>query len=344
MSILQFRRAPLFTPVFIKYCIVLMVIKMLPVLRADPTDVMIVHSYGMSVADWVFRQESGFKKILGDGYAYHEYYMRTKQIPESEFHAASGKIKKAYMSLKPALVYMTDDNAFRLLSETFSKSSIVIFSGLNGDVRKDYPWFVKSETINGVLERPLVKRAIGIISEQLTKPFSKVLILIGNSNTAQAIMSQEFAGSKESFKLSGISVTLRQSASFEFWKKEVSAAKSNGFDAIMAVSFYKLLDPQKNIVGLQNTAKWISEHTRIPVFSVHSEITGPDLLTGSYHIDGSIEGKAAGQIALTMLKTKKRSSFPTTSKERMLELSRTQLKKFNLTLKADHQESVTWAP
>jgi len=311
------------------------------ILFAGEKDIVIVHSYGKAAMDWVLNQGSGFKKVMGDHYIYHEMFLKTKQIPSSEFSGEAERALTAIRHLKPSLVYLTDDNVFRLISGKIPKSTFVVFSGLNGDLRKDYPWFNASSNINGVLERPLVKRSLVQILSSFTQSFKKILLLMGESDTAKAILNNDFGGKKNSLKLGSTEVNMEVSNSFSFWQKSVKGAVRSGYDALVAIGFYKLTDDNKKIIDPEVVASFIASHGGLPSFTIHKAMVGKDKITAALTLDGILEGEAAGRVALNLIKDGKRVQFPEASSTRVFIVSLSELQRFGLTLKESTRPVMT---
>lgn len=316
--------------------ILLIYLSLLPVhlSYAAENDVVIVHSYGDGgIYKWPLDQGAGFRKALGDGYIYHEYFMKTKKIPESAFDKEAKAALSLIQKTKPKLVYFTDDNALRLVGPKIDKNIFIVFSGINGNLRTDYPWVLKASNIDGVLERPMVKRSIIELMSLFENKLSKVYALFGKSVTGQKLLDQGFGGKVGGQKLSSLTIESYASDKLSDWKEKISSLSKNGFDAVMVVDYYKLKDDQGKLLKTQDVIREIAAISPVPIFTVHANYVGKGMLTGTVTVHGSTEGIAAGEIASKLIKVGKRSGIPQSSKNRPVEISLAQVKKYKLKVK-----------
>lgn len=158
-------------------------------------NIVLIHSYREGNL-WTKEQSRGFRQSLGEHYNYHEFFMNTKILPENMFAKFAIKALEFIKEKKPLLVYVTDDNALRLVGRYTDESIPVVFSGINADVRESYPWYFKTNNIAGVLERPLINRVMLLCNKLLQINANRVLILMGTSTTSKAFFQNDLKSKK----------------------------------------------------------------------------------------------------------------------------------------------------
>jgi len=270
-------------------------------LSAREKNIVIVHSYNTDHVDWVPLQESGFKSKVGAEYTYHTFYMDTKNLPKEQYAEKAIEALTLIDKKRPHLVYVTDDNATRLVGRFVSREIPVVFSGVNANIRVDYPWILNDhQNITGVLERPLIKRGLVYLSEIVGVDLTKVLIIMGKSTSATAIFQNDLKGEKM-FTLGENEVHIKRSEKFEDWKKWVAGSKGDGYTAVYPTMGFTVTDENSNVVGHENIARWISANTPIPPITVHTSLIGKDMLVGCFGLNGKNMGEDAGDVANEIL-------------------------------------------
>jgi len=291
--------------------------------------ILIIHSYDIGIK-WVENQAKGIKNTLGKKYEYYEFYMDTKRIPNKQFSLKAKEAFDYYQKIKPVLVFTTDDNALKFTGLKISKTTPVVFGGINGDIRKDYTWIEKTDNVTGVLERPLIKRNITQIKHALNLK-GKVLLILGNSTTARAYYNHEFKNSNLTKKLQ---IDPYISKDFTDLKKTISLAKQNGYSMLMIIGYQAMLDKNNKHISPNYISKWISNNSPLPAFTVHKKEIGKNLLIGGMIYKGEHMGEYMGDMAKKILNTKiiPSSILVKTQRRFTLVFSESELEKRNLVI------------
>ncbi|MCX4029390.1 hypothetical protein H0A36_03025 [Endozoicomonas sp. SM1973] len=318
----------------LKLAAVLLCVILSSKLVAGPKDLLIIHSYSRSGSfTWVDDQTNGIKSIFGKrGYQFHEFELSTKTIPESQFEEKASAAYKVVKQVNPGLIFLTDDNALKLMVPKIGKNIPIVFAGVNGNIRTDYPWLLKYANVTGILERPLMKRTIFQMKDALNLNLKKVLVIMGTSPTGKAFFKNDLNG-EDKFRLVTIDVDVRRSGKIEEWYKWISESKEEGYNLLLVTNFYALTDSNGNKIDVEIVANWISNNSPLPAFSVHTGVVGKNKLIGGMVISGVHMGEAAGKLALDILINKKSSAiFYKTLDRGQLIFSKHQLTKWNLTV------------
>lgn len=311
-------------------------------LFAQGKNIVIVHSYSLNIVEWVEGQEKGFKAIVGSGYKYHTFYMSTKRIPPETFAEKALEALTFVEEKQADLVYVTDDNATKLVGRFVSRDIPVVFSGVNAHIRKDYPWALyPHRNITGVLERPLIKRTILEMNDAVSANIGKVLIILGTSPTGMGFFNNDLGGEVD-FKLRADKVHVKRSGKVEDWKTWVLESKREGYTAILPTAIFALIDANGNKVDGYDVARWISKNSPIPVYTIHMQVIGKDMFIGGMILSGRLMGEDAGKLANEILVGGKspHSVMPLIQTQGVLLFSKTQLKKWNLTVNSKYTKKV----
>ena len=301
--------------------------------------ILIIHSYS-SDNNWVQDQTNGIKNILGNEYKYFQFFMNTKKIPKTQFTMKATEAITYYKKIKPNLVFITDDNALKLLGITLSKDIPTVFGGINGNIKKDYPWIFDSINTTGVLERPLIKRSISQIKKALNIK-GKALLLLGNSTTANSFYNEEF---KRASFTKRLDIDTYISGSFTNWKKTIKNSKEKGYSMLMIAGNQAMRDKNNNHIDKNIISAWISKHSLLPTFTIHTKQIGKDLLTGGMVIRGELMGEEMGLIAKRILDNNiipSRIKIHTQYKTYLI-FSQSELEKKNLNISPSYEFPVTF--
>lgn len=307
---------------------------------SEKRNIVIIHSYSGS-NHWVANQEKGFRSIVGNHYQYYRFYMRTKQLPKQLFAEKALEALAYVQKIDPIMVYTTDDNAFRLVGRFVNPAVPVVFSGVNAHLREEYPWIINTQNITGVLERPLIKRSITELVTALELSPKKILILLGVSPTAKAFLLNDLEGRKF-FKIGAAETRVHVSGRFADWKQKIIKSKQDGYDLIMITGNQALVDNRGKHVDRFVVARWISQYSPIPIFTVHEGQIGHNMLIGGMILSGTYMGEDAGNIAKEILENQKRPArmFPVIQSKGIIIFSKSQLKRWNLKLSEDYTKTV----
>ncbi len=302
---------------------------------AGVNDLLIIHSYGRHGSfSWVDDQAKGIKSAFGKtNYKFHEFELNTKSIPETQFGEKAKEAYEVVNRLNPRLVFLTDDNALMLMVPQIGKEIPIVFMGVNGNIRFDYPWLLEYPNVTGILERPLIKRTIYQMKDALSLDLKKVMVIMGTSPTGEAFFKNDL-NEQEHFKIVRINVDVRRSDNIDRWYSWIKTSKKEGYDILIATNFYALVSSKGNKINVDEVSSWISKNSPLPTFSVHTGVVGKDKLVGGMIISGLHMGEAAGQVALDILeKSIKTNAIPYKTLERgQLIFSKQQLAKWKLSI------------
>lgn len=262
--------------------------------------IVMVNSYSKDYI-WTYEQEEFFKTNLGKNYDYQSFYMDSRRIKESEFQNISKLILQEIKTIKPKLVYITDDNALKYIGAFIDSSIPIVYSGINNSLRTEYPWILERKNVFGLSERPLIFRTITTISEKLNLKNSKILILLGDDSTGKGMFEFDL-GSRSSMKLKNLGeIYVIKNKNFEEWKKIILDSQNKGFTFILPLSNYALVDKNSNPLDYSEVMGWINKNSQVPLFTIHEDQIGPNMATGGVILRGKFFGEEAGKMAKQFL-------------------------------------------
>ncbi|WP_157678230.1 ABC transporter substrate-binding protein [Oleiphilus messinensis] len=306
-------------------------------------NIVIVHSYDEAMP-WVQEQHRGFKNSLPD-HTFHTFYLNSKVLPPAEIKSKANTILAQSLALEPNLYYVTDDNAFNYVASMVPNRIPVVFSGVNGGITIDYPWAQSRLATYGILERPLIKRSLIQIKSIVFPEMAKVLVLMGLSTTDQAVFLNDLAGQERFVVWGGVEVDVFRESRYDLWQRVVSTAAEQGYNAILVAGNYALRDKKDKRVDPVAIARWLAQHTELPVFTVHEQQIAEGLLVGGMVVDGGMMGKEAAMMAKQVLTGKDVvvNRFKTLSTGRYV-FSRAEVKRLQLTVDPKYIDRIDWVP
>ena len=258
--------------------------------------------------------------------------MDTKRIAKSLYKERSDKAWNFYKQLEPDLVILGDDNAVQYLSERFLQvTTPVIFLGLNNNPR--HYNIHQSKNISGVLERPLLKRAIPIIDQVLPQKVNRVLVMFDNSVISHTILEEVFSSNTQ-LTISGIAVDIKRIGEWSEWQKTLLSAADKNYDAVFIGLFHTLKDSEGKHMPEEQVLEWSAKNTPLPPFGFWDYSIGENKNIGGLVIFGHEQGKLAAEMAKEVLVSKVQPyqiRTKTAEKGRYL-FSRKALHKYGLTL------------
>lgn len=291
--------------------------------------ILIIESYH-SEYPWDQSYIQGIKYIFKDKYDLVYFQMDTKRLPKSAFQERADKAWENFQELKPDLVILGDDNALDYLGARLSKTATpVIYLGINNNPRNYH--IRHSKNITGILERPLIKRSIPIITQLFPHKISNILLMLDNSLTANTILNEIFANNTQLI-ISGIKVEIDLIHSWETWQEKLLAAGK--YDAVFLGLFHTLIDKHNNHIPAEQVIKWSSQNTPVPPFGFWDFAIGKDKAIGGLVHFGFEQGKTAAEMAKKILSANLQPyQIGTVTAEKGGYLfSRTELQKYNLKL------------
>lgn len=262
----------------------------LSIITYAETNVMLIHSYHKGL-DWVDEMNIGIKQELGDDYRLSIQYMDTKRLPVEKFQAVAERTFDQFQREKPDVVIICDDNGFRLLGQRIAATTPVVFCGINGEIRRDYPWVIEARNVTGVLERPLIKRTIAEVMRVTRITPRNALILLGDSPTARAFHYSDLGG-KDMMRISrSINADVLRVADLDEWKQKVQTAKKQGYDLLLVAGFGAMHDKNGKHISLDELSEWVALHSPLLNITVHGQGIGPGKIMGGMVVSGVIMGQ-----------------------------------------------------
>ncbi|WP_163833966.1 ABC transporter substrate-binding protein [Spartinivicinus ruber] len=271
-------------------------------LSAGVKDLLIIHSYSRSESNkWVSEQSQGIRSgFANSDYVFHELEMGTKKLPADQFKTKAAEVYEQVKVIDPALIFITDDNALKLMVPKIGKKIPVVFMGVNANIRLDYPWLLEYPNVTGILERPLIKRTLFLMKESLNLKPTKALLLLGTNQTGKAFLKIEL-NNQQSFKLVSFEVDVKASGEVKQWQEWIKSSKSDGYDLVLATTFLGLTAPDGSKENTNVFVKWMSANSPVPVFTVHTDVIGYNKLVGGMVLNGILFGEEAAKIAHEIL-------------------------------------------
>ncbi len=263
--------------------------------------VLLIHSYSRdSRPVWVNEIYAGIMTELIGIAQVHEFELKTKQLPSTEFDNLANQALLVYEKLKPDLVLLSDDNALRLMLPRIGKQVPVVYLGINGGINQDYPWLRYYKNSTGILEHPLIRRTLLEMQKSLNLPLKKVLILLGKSTTANAFFNVDLGGVDEFTFGDNIQARVKRLGQFSHWQQVVNMSQADGFDAILVAGYYAMNQGTEHIPA-QNISRWLAQHSPLPVFTVHKNQVRKNGVMAGMGLSGRSMAEDAGVLARQIL-------------------------------------------
>jgi len=302
-------------------------------LAAKPK-LLIISSYHSEYA-WEAGYRLGITEVLQDDYQLEYFQMNTKRLPPSLYSQRAALAWDAYIKHKPKLVFLGDDNAIKYLGSHFERitQTPVVYVGLNRDPR-DYNIY-PAQHLTGVLERPLLNKSLKLIPRLLKQP-KKILVLFDSGNTALSAIKALFQN-RTTILLDGILVEAKLIGEWDLWQHTIKQTQNSDYDALLIGLYHTLVDKQGEHVSDEKVIRWTVKNTAIPPFCLWSFSIAADKAIGGWVQDPRMEGRRAAEIALNILRDGVSPSDiePTPTGYGQLMFSRSQLKKYAITLPSD---------
>lgn len=306
--------------------------------QAVAQNVLLIQSYHAEYP-WDASYIEGIKQQFSAGINLTTFEMDTKRLPTSEFEAQANKAWAEYEKQKPDLVMLGDDNALKFLSPKFAKTNTpVVYLGINNNPRSY--GITNQANFTGVLERPLIKRSMQLMSDIL--PMKKVLALFDNSKTSNVVKSEIFRN-KDLLKVAGVEVDLKLVGDMNTIDSMLATEKaSKTYDAIFIGLYSTINDADGNRIPANTVLNSIADKSPVPVFAFWDFSIGKGKAAGGYVLFGKEQGIVAAELAEVMLNKGESTVVPPklAKKGRYL-FSQVQLNKWGITLPKKVQAKAT---
>lgn len=332
---------------FIRFCTLILAATLLSspgvakASRQALPEVLVIHSYHADSV-WVQGINQGLNEAFDNHLTTYHHYMNTKRTPPSEHQHAADKAWQAFIYHKPDLVIVCDDNALGMLGQKISDQVPVVFCGINGNIREDYPWAMDGREITGVMERPVIRRTAFLVNKATGLNASKALILLGKSTTAQAFRKHDLGPEHHTLIWEGLDAEVRVPENLESFQQHVLGSKDEKFNFMLIAGHQSLLDQSGKVAPLDDVNAWISQNAPIPPFTVHLNSIGPGKLIGGVSLFGDLMGRETGTLVMQMLKTgKKANEFPIVYYDQgRIIMSEKELKRWGLSIQQSVADNV----
>lgn len=292
--------------------------------------VLIINSYHSDYT-WSAECRQGFDEHVDPKHDVDYFEMDTKRIPSNEFRQKALSALDEVQRRKPDIVVLMDDNALRLLGDSISKLNIpVVFMGINSNPRLYFSSGVLPQNVTGVLERPLLERSAASIFHILTPKTKKILLMMDNGVTSDAIIQTSLYG-KSVIHRSNYVVDTYLTNSYSDWKNKVNTISAKDYDALIISNYAALKDDNDKHVPLDSTSRWTSQHSSIPLFAFWKYSVGKGKAIGGLLMRGYDQGKHAALILNESLATGRIPKVTTPIRGEYI-YSKTELYRWGLTL------------
>jgi len=265
-----------------------------------PPKVLVVFSYSEEFV-WCTEELDGLQEALGEKEINLEtYYMDTKNKTDEEWKLESAEnTEKKIKKFKPKVLVLFDDNACELvgMNHVGDKMSIV-FAGVNNDPSVyNFP----AENVTGVIERNQFDKAFELL-KSLAPDVKKIAFISDESPTSQLVMARL----KEA-ELPIELVEVYVSNDFNGWKEKIAEYQTT-VDAIGFYSCYTLTDEtSETSLPAEMVLKWIIDNNKLPELSLYPVEDG---FLCEYSLNGTDQGKAAGEMVISILDGTKPADIP----------------------------------
>ncbi len=265
-------------------------------------NILVIDSYHASYP-WTMECRKGLDLHLDSIHTVTYMEMNTKCLHRDQHQKKADEVWEEVLLTRPDLVIIMDDNALKYLGQRVSDIEIpVVFMGINQNPRIYFKDSVIPRNVTGVLERPLLRRSLKFLSEINEMPNKRVLLMMDNGMTSDAIIKTSFNGEGR-FKLFDIVMDTYLTGSYDDWKKKVKSLSADEIDFLIIANYATLKDSSGEHIPLDSTSHWTVENSSVPVFGFWKYSVGAGKAIGGLITSGYFQGKSAAQQANTILST-----------------------------------------
>ena len=271
-------------------------------------NVLVVDSYHASYP-WTEKCRRGLEEHLDPMHQVSYYEMDTKRIHQDDFAERAKSIWKEITEMKPDLVVTMDDNALKYLGQRVADAGFpLVFMGVTHNPRG---YFINNRippNVTGILERPLLKQNIYIISRLLLTKNRRILLMMDDGVTSNKLIEHYLGGSKN-ITIDWMTLDAFTVDSYSAWQAKVKELSPQEYDALIISSYGSLRDHNNQQVPDKTVLEWTSSHSAIPMFTFWLYSTGKGKAIGGVVLSGYEQGASVAHAVNTILSTGKIPSF-----------------------------------
>ncbi|MBW8190249.1 ABC transporter substrate-binding protein [Neiella marina] len=267
---------------------------------ANASDVVVVSSYHHANS-WTNKCLTGIYGVLSPDYQLATFYLDTKRLPKAQHQQQALKALDFIEQQQPKLVMLGDDNAIRLLEPTLIARNIpVVYYGLNNNPREvfDDSRQLLLHSV-GVLERRQLEPVARLIQSIVPATNNRILIIMDNSATTEANLNYVYGG-KQQITWGTMRVDIKVFDRYQDWQVAVKHAPEQ-YDAIIVQNYFTLKGKDARVIPENEVIRWMSQHSKVPVFSSSIASVGPGKLVGAIAINSENHGATAALMAKQIL-------------------------------------------
>lgn len=290
---------------------------------------LLVESYDSSYA-WDNTYRQAIIKALGPGYQLATFEMDTKHLPKDQHTAMADRAWAKYLESAPDLVLLADDAALALLARRFAETKTpVVYLGINNNPRAYIP--AQASNFTGILERPLLKRAIASIKKII--PGSKTILLLLDDDVTSHVILQEMFSGKPAQTIAGVHVEIVLARNFTEWQNALRRANKAHSACIIGL-YQAITDDKQRNVPESSVMNWSVSHASIPLFAFWDFAVGADKTAGGLVFSGEDMGTQAAMLVKRILEeaTPPSSITPVFNNAGKYVFSRQQLQRWRIAL------------
>lgn len=198
---------------------------------------------------------------------------------------------------RPDLVVIGDDPALERVGSRLARQGPILYLGINNNPRHYFRTLPANVT--GVLERPLITRAVLNLAAIVPGGIQRALVLLDDEMTTRVIKNEAFYG-YNGIRNGNTQIDLQVTQSFERWQQIVDTAPQR-YQALWIGLYFSMRDANGRAVSGEDVVRWTRAHSRIPVFGLWNFNIGPDKAAGGLVLTGEEQGREAARIAAAIL-------------------------------------------
>lgn len=293
-------------------------------------NILIIDSYHADYP-WTNACRQGLQKTLDTSHSYTYFEMNTKRIAKSEFKKQADRAWQTITKMKPDLVITMDDNALKYLGQRISDAGYpLVFMGINQNPRMYFKDGIIPSNVAGVLEHPLIKQNLDVISTLIPMQHKRILFMMDDGTTSNSVIKHVLGG-HTNISYNGVKLDIYQTNDLDTWKQQVNKLSTSPYDALIIGSFANIKDQHQHKVEYKTISGWTNKHSPIPIFTVWAHAVGKGNAVGGLGIDGTKHGISAAMLANSILKTGSTEKLKSSDSGQLI-FSKSELARWGMTL------------